>query len=81
MRKQKVRVSEEEIDAMIKDADYDVNGKIYYEEFGLIYWTMTDEGENQDMQFFESNGPLNSGSHPSNNAPAADDEQSMTTDG
>jgi ankyrin repeat protein len=42
---------------------------------------MTDEGENQDMQFFESNGPLNSGSHPSNNAPAVDDDQSMTTDG
>ena len=36
MRKQKVRVSEEEIDAMIKDADYDVNGKIYYEEFALV---------------------------------------------
>ena len=36
MRKQKVRVSEEEIDAMIKDADYDVNGKISYEEFALV---------------------------------------------
>ena len=37
MRKQKkVRVTEDEIDAMIKDADYDVNGKINYDEFALV---------------------------------------------
>ena len=37
MRKQKkVRITEDEIDAMIKDADYDVNGKINYDEFALV---------------------------------------------
>ena len=36
MRNQKVIVSEDEIDAMIKVADYDANGKIYYEEFALV---------------------------------------------
>ena len=37
MRKQKnVRVTEDEIDAMIKDADYDANGEINYDEFALV---------------------------------------------
>ena len=37
MRKLKgVRVTEDEIDAMIKDADYDVNGKMNYDEFMLV---------------------------------------------
>ena len=37
MRKQKnVRVTEDEIDAMIKDADYDANGRIDYDEFALV---------------------------------------------
>ena len=39
MRKQKIRVSEGEIDAMIQDADYDINGKMDYDEFALV---MTD---------------------------------------
>ena len=36
MRKQKIRVTEEEIDTMIKDADYDMNGKVNYDEFSLV---------------------------------------------
>ena len=37
MRKQKnIRVTEDEIDAMIKDADYDANGRIDYDEFALV---------------------------------------------
>jgi calmodulin len=36
MRKQKIMVTEEEIDTMIKDADYDMNGKLNYEEFSLV---------------------------------------------
>ena len=36
MRKQKIRVTEEEIDTMIKDADYDMNGNINYDEFSLV---------------------------------------------
>ena len=36
MRRQKVKVSEAEIDAMIQDADYDVNGKMDYDEFTMV---------------------------------------------
>ena len=36
MRKQNVGVTEEEINAMIKDADYDFNGKIHYDELALL---------------------------------------------
>jgi calcium-dependent protein kinase len=36
MRKQNVGVTEGEINAMIKDADYNVNGKIHYDELALL---------------------------------------------
>ena len=36
MRKQKIMVTEEEIDTMIKDADYDMNGNLNYDEFALV---------------------------------------------